>query len=212
MNGRARTIRELSKDDFTRLYGPWSHRTPEDAAALFADYPGRWWIAGGWAIEAFTGITRKHDDIDPSVLRSDLPLLRHHLEGKLDIWSASSGALRPLLPDEPELEGAANQVWTRPEALAPWEYDILLAPGTPQEWVYRRDESIRLPMDEAVWLHDGIPYLRPEIQLLYKAAGLRPKDQADFDAAAPLLDAGQRTFLRDGLVRTLPTHPWLDRL
>ena len=208
---RAQTIRELDEPAFVELYGPWARRTPADVAALFADYPGRWWIAGGWAIEAFTGVVREHDDIDPSVLRSDLPALRRHLDGKLDIWSAADGALRPLLPAEDELEGAI-QVWTRPHALAPWEYDILLTPGTPQEWVYRRDESIRLPMAEALWTLDGIPYLRPEIQLLYKAAGLRTKDQSDFEATAPLLDSASRTWLRTQLVRTLPGHRWIAAL
>lgn len=211
MTGRPLTIRDLDEQQFIRLYGPWAGRTPADVAALFTGYPGQWWIAGGWAIEAFTGIAREHDDIDPSVLRSELPALRHHLDGKLDIWSAADGALRPLLPAEDELEGAI-QVWTRPHALAPWEYDILLAPGTPQEWVYRRDESIRRPMEEALWTREGIPYLRPEIQLLYKAAGLRAKDQTDFEVTAPLLDAESRNWLRTQLVRTLPGHPWTAAL
>lgn len=54
-------------------YGPWAPRTPADVAALLADYPGTWWIAGGWAIEAYTGVTRPHADIDPSVLRCESP-------------------------------------------------------------------------------------------------------------------------------------------
>jgi hypothetical protein len=28
-----------------------------------------WWVAGGWAVEAFTGVARSHEDIDLSVLR-----------------------------------------------------------------------------------------------------------------------------------------------
>lgn len=208
---RAASIPELDDAQFVDLYGPWASRTPTDVSALFADYPGRWWIAGGWAIEAFTGVPRRHEDIDPSVLRIDLPLLRRHLQDRLQLWSTASGAIRPLLPDEELLEGG-HQVWVRSHATAPWEYDILLTPGSAETWVYRRDESIRLPLEAALWAKDGIPYLRPEIQLLYKAALLRPKDQGDFDACLPLLDDEQRTWLRSCLQQSLPDHAWLAGL
>ena len=75
-------VNDLSNEDFERLYGPWVPRTPSDVAALLADYPGIWWIAGGWAIEAFTGVRREHEDTDVSVLRRELPLLRRHLAGR----------------------------------------------------------------------------------------------------------------------------------
>lgn len=149
-------------------YGPWKRRTPTELQALFADYPGSWWIAGGWAIEAFTGVSRPHDDIDPSVLRSDLPLLRRHLAGRLQVWTATRGALAPLLPDDradagPDevLPDGCGQVWTRATALQPWEYDVLLSPGTAEEWVYKRDASIRRPMADALWLRDAIAQTLP---------------------------------------------------
>lgn len=212
-------VNDLDKDEFDRLYGPWAGRTPSDVAALFDGYPGLWWVAGGWAIEAFTGVSREHEDTDASVLRSDLPLLRKHLAGRLDVWTAASGALCPLLPDDrPDaaagevLPPGCGQVWTRPSALQPWEYDVLLGPGSDDEWVYKRDESLRLPMRDALWERDGIRYLQPEIQLLYKAKGLRAKDQRDFDVALPFLDDRRRAWLADALHRTLPQHPWAAAL
>ena len=66
--------RALDHDEIVRLYGPWLRRTPSDAAQLFAGYNGCWWIAGGWAIEAFTGDPRQHGDLDPSIPRSDLAM------------------------------------------------------------------------------------------------------------------------------------------
>lgn len=66
----------------------------------------------------------------------DLPLLRRHLAGRLDVWTAADGGLRPLLPsDDPE--GAADtvlplgcgQVWVRRSGIEPWEYDVLLMTG-----------------------------------------------------------------------------------
>ena len=212
-------VDELSAAELHRLYGPWAGRTPEDVAELFDGYPGLWWVAGGWAVEAFTGVTREHEDTDPSVLRADLPLLRRHLAGRLDVWTAADGALRPLLPgDDPDagpddvLPRGCGQVWTRRAATQPWEYDILLAPGSAEEWVHKRDESIRMPMRDALWVRDGIRYLQPEIQLLHKAKGLRAKDQLDFDTTLPSLDERRRVWLRDALERTLPGHPWAARL
>lgn len=86
----ANAAASLSHDDIVRIFGPWARRTPTDAAALFAGYPGHWWIAGGWAIESFTGVSRTHGDLDPSIPRSELPLLRRHLAGRLDLWTADS--------------------------------------------------------------------------------------------------------------------------
>jgi len=87
---------------------------------------------------------------------------------------------------------------------------VLLAPGDADTWVYKRDPSITMPMSHALWTKDGVHYLRPEIQLLYKARGLRAKDQQDFDAAWPLLERPRQEWLREMLERTLPGHRWLS--
>lgn len=130
-----------------------------------------------------------------------------------------SGALKPLEPDD-RADAAADeilpddcsQLWTRLDAQHPWEYDILLSPGTKREWVYKRDETLRMPMSQALWERDGIHYLQPEIQLLYKAKGLRMKDEEDFVATLPFLNERRRAWLCAVLEKTLPAHPWLDRL
>jgi hypothetical protein len=212
-------VHDLDDEAFTALYGTWAPRTPVQVAELFEGYAGAWWVAGGWALEAFTGVPRPHDDIDPCVLREELPRLRRHLAGRLHLWSACAGALAPLLPDEdPDvpadavLPAGCGQLWTRRSAQDPWEYDVLLNPGGPQEWVYKRDDSVRMPLQEAIWERDGVWYLQPEIQLLHKAAGLRPKDQADFDATLPHLDERRRDWLAETVQRTLGAHPWLTAL
>ncbi len=48
-------------------------------------------------------------------------------------------------------------------------------------WVCRRDPSITLPYSELI-LHTrtGVPYLAPEVVLLFKAKHLRPKDRHRF--------------------------------
>ena len=203
----------MADDELSRLYGSWAARTPDVVRALFEGYPGVWWIAGGWAIEAFTGVRRPHGDIDPGILRADLPLLRTHLAGRLDLWAAFSGALKPVSSDDPaELPIGCGQLWCRAGGDQPWEYDILLGPGTTDEWRYRREPSIRMPMADALWMRDGIRYLRPEIQLLYKSKGLRPKDEDDFATTLPHLDRRRRGWLADALRVTHPEHSWIQRL
>lgn len=203
----------MDEAEFTRLHGRWAARTPLDAREFFEGYPGIWWIAGGWALQAFTGVERHHDDIDCGILLAQLPVIRAHVHGRFHLWGASSGALKPVASDDPAdlLDGTAG-LWTRRSADDPWEYDLLLSPGTPDEWVFKRDTSIRMPMVEALWERDGIRYLQPEIQLLYTAKGLRAKDQVDFDATLPHLDQRRRDWLADALRRTLPHHPWLASL
>jgi hypothetical protein len=199
----------LDHDEVVRLYGPWRHRTPGDAVELFNGYSGLWWIAGGWAIEAFTGIPRPHGDLDPSIPRSDVALLQH-LISRLDVWAADKGALRPLVGevDEPLPSTCAN-LWVRASGADPWEYDIILMDATISTWTYKRDPRVSRPTEDILWNRDGINYLRPEIQLLHKAPGFRAKDQADFESCLPLLDHSHRRWLRSALEVAHPDHPWL---
>jgi hypothetical protein len=201
-------LQVLDHDEIVRLYGPWVSRTPQDAAALFEGYGDVWWIAGGWAIEAFTGSPRPHDDLDPSIPRSGVTALRKHLSGLLDVWWADNGALRPLITQAEPVPEACEDLWLRPSGADPWEYDVKVMNATSATWTYKRDPRISLSLEEILWARDGIAYLRPEVQLLHKAPGLRPKDQADFDACLPLLDPESRTWLREAVSIAHPGHPW----
>ena len=208
-------VGELSHDEIVRIYGPWRARTPADVAALFDGYRGRWWIAGGWAIEAFCGVARDHGDIDPSIPREELPALRRHMAGRIDLWAADQEILRLLLPgdaDDDELPMRCENVWARAGGADPWEYDIILMDVRDDTWVFKRDARITRPVEEIIWTQDGIDYLRPEVQLLHKARGLRAKDQQDFEAVLPRLAVGDRTWLRTAIELTDPGHPWLAAL
>jgi hypothetical protein len=193
-------------------YGPWRAQTPRDAAELLGAYGGRWWIAGGWAIEAFTGVPRRHGDLDVSIPRSDVAALHEYVAGRLDVWQADTGDLRPMVHPTDPLSATCGNLWLRPGSADPWEYDVVLMHITGATWTYKRDARISLPLEEILWARKGISYLRPEVQLLHKAPGLRPKDQADFDACLQLLDPEPRAWLRDALNVAHPGHPWLSRL
>lgn len=195
---------------FRRLYGDWAIVTPPEVAALLAGFDAPWWIAGGWALEAYTGVTRTHDDVDVAFFGSDLPAVRAHFAGTHHLWAAGSGALRPLTDERPELPEWSAQVWVREHALAPWLLDLLVNPGDASGWVFKRDPAVVRPLAEVTWVgRDGMRYLNPEVVLAYKAKLDRPKDRADLDTVLPRLDAAAREWLRATVERLYPDHPWL---
>lgn len=126
---------------FQRLYGPWRPFSVVEADEVFAPLEIPWWIAGGYAIEAFTGVRRHHEDIDVSVFRRDVGVLRAAFEGTFHVWSAGAGMFRPLTDEFPDPHDQSDQVWLREHALAPWRADVLLNPDQDGAWVSRRDGS-----------------------------------------------------------------------
>lgn len=81
------------------------------------------------------------------------------------------------------------------------------------EWIFRRAPQIRGSLSTLRRVNkDGIPYLAPEIQLFYKARGLRPKDKADFARTLPALDEKSRQWLAQSLALVHPGHVWLTNL
>lgn len=108
-----------------------------------------------------------------------------------------------------EVPRTCENLWLRTSGADPWEYDVILMHTTPTIWTYKRDARITLPLAEILWSRDGVAYLRPEVQLLHKAHGLRAKDQADFEVCAPLLEPGPRDWLRTALDTAHPGHLWI---
>lgn len=107
-------------DEVVRLYGPWRTRAPADAADLFSGYAGRWWIAGGWAIGAFTGVSRQHGDLDPSIPRSDIDRLLEHLATRLDVWAADAEDCVPSsVRCRSPFQRHCGNLWLRPQRRGP---------------------------------------------------------------------------------------------
>lgn len=202
----------VEHQEIVRLYGPWARRTPRDATDLLDGYAGSWWVAGGWAIEAFTGIPRPHGDLDLSIPRSEVPSLRAHLRDRLDVWAADRGSLRPITVDDDGPPTTCSNLWLRPSGADPWEYDVILMDVSEGVWTYKRNPRVSLHSDGLLWERDGVRFLRPEIQLLHKAPGLRPQDQSDFDAALPRLTRSSRSWLTSALEAAHPDHPWIAAL
>jgi Transposase DDE domain len=80
------------------------------------------------------------------------------------------------------------------------------------EWVFRRNEAVRRPIDEISDKSNGVPFLRPEIVLLYKSSEQSPKNDTDFAAVRPRLSRDASLWLRTALKRCDVRHPWIDGL
>lgn len=189
-------------------YGPWVPLDPVEVRHLLRDYPHPWWIAGGWAIDMFLGRkTRHHEDIDVGFFLTDALDVQRTFLG-WDLQLALSGTFRHW-DDGYELTPDEDNVWARPTPESAWAVQFMFNPGGGSTWVYHRVPTITRPLDEVILrTGDGIPFLAPEVQLLYKAGsrgGVRPKDQADFDTVLPHLDATRRRWLRNALPSE---HAW----
>ncbi|WP_034092948.1 nucleotidyltransferase domain-containing protein [Streptacidiphilus albus] len=195
--------------------GPWVPTTPPAVAELFAEAGFPWWIAGGYAIELAVGRPlREHGDLDVLVLRRDQTRVRELL-ASWDLHLADppgAGTLRRWNPTE-GVPSLVHDVWCRCAPEAPWSLQLMFDESDGPEWESRRDARVRRPVTDLGEVSAaGIPYLRPAVQLYYKAKSVREKDQLDFDAALPLLSSRERAWLASAVTMTLPGHPWLDRL
>ncbi len=189
----------------------WQPLTISETAELLRDASFPWWICGGWSIDLFLGRqTREHADVEVGVLRRDQCAVFAALE-HFEIHSARDGTLTELTASQRRtgLTKPNHGFWCRPRGREPWALEILLNEGDDDDWIFRRDAAIRRSLEAVVCkTEDGVPYLAPEVQLLFKAKALRPRDQQDFESALPKLSAGARAWLADALQQVHPGHPW----
>lgn len=168
-------------------------------------------MAAGWALDLVRGRqTRKHGDIEIAIPAARFTEVRDRFPGYVfdavgsgQIWENAT----------PEVLAATHQTWLRDPATDHYLLDVFREPHDGDTWICRRDETIRLPYGDIIHhTQDGIPYLAPELVLLFKAKHVRPKDQADFDKVVPHLTPAQRQTLADLLDRAHPEHHWLADL
>jgi hypothetical protein len=180
----------LSEDEFQARYGPWAPLTPAEIAAMLDGCDAGWHIAGGRAARAGASRARRHEDTDVVVRAGDLDAVRAAMRD-WHLWENCNGALRPLLPGVPD-RAECGQVWVRRDARSPWRMEFLVdRVSTDEEWVFKRDQAVRVPWEQALHQVDGICYLKPELALLFKAGQDREKDREDL-AVARLTPASRR--------------------
>jgi Aminoglycoside-2''-adenylyltransferase len=190
-----------------------------DTVRLLSAFPHSWVFAGGWAIDLFVGrVTRPHKDIDVAIFREHQLELQRSMMG-WRMYVANSGTLVPWQSGE-YVELPLHTVWAyRPGKTGAGSIEVqpdlefLFNEREAENWVFRRNPLMTRPLDLAcVRASNGLPYLAPEIVLLYKSKGTRDSDQADFQAVLGLLSREQRAWLKGALEVDGPGHEWLKRL
>jgi hypothetical protein len=188
---------------------PWQAWSPEETALRLGRVTAPWAIAAGWALELFVGERwRGHDDLEVAVPATRFDELRAALAG-LELWTpVGDDRLRPFV-EAP----ASHQTWALDRSVPAWRLDVLREPSDGDTWICRRDATIRIAHAQLVErTADEIPFVRPEVVLLFKAKATRTKDDADFAVVAPRLERARREWLRAALVRVHPGHAWIERL
>src|SRR6266849_3978301 len=187
----------------------------ESIATLLTHLHITWGFCGGWAIDLFLNqITRPHKDIDVAILRTDQHMVFDLLRKRgWTLEKAVDGALIPFQEDE-FLLLPVHTVWCRHVHYQPDFLEILLNESEGDQFLFRRDRSIRYPLNKAFLISPpGFPILAPEIALLYKSNDLeRAENQWDFQHTLPMLDAEGRQWLAEALRKISLEHEWLKEL
>src|SRR2546421_1062438 len=146
---------------------------------LMRRFEAPWCIAGGWAIDLFLGqVTRPHEDLELAIYRQDQALLRRHLPD----WTFHKvvDGRKMGWPADEELKHPIHEIHAHSAKHPLLSLEFLLNERIADDWVFRRDRRIRMPLKDAIILaKENLPILCPAIVLLFKAKNTKPKDEAD---------------------------------
>ncbi|WP_318671677.1 nucleotidyltransferase domain-containing protein [Paenibacillus sp. PSB04] len=182
---------------------------------IFSKIPIHWCIAGGWALDLHLGKqTRKHSDVDIAITREQHLLAYQYLNQDWVLYKAEEGKL--TLWQDQEYLHTTNDIWVSRSKDAPFVFQLMLLNTEGTTWKYNRNHLITRPVDELfLKTKEEIPYMRPEIQLLYKggASQVREKDYLDFQTVLPSLSPKEKAWLKSSLNLQFPEgHDWISTL
>jgi len=188
----------------------WDAWSPHEAARHLETLTTPWYVTAGWALDLFLGAqTREHTDLEIGVPAQRFAEVREAL-ASFEFVVIGDGKAWPMTDSTLSTH---HQTWVRDRDGGPWRVDVMREPWDGDTWTCRRDPRIRLQAASLTSrTADGIPYLQPEVVLLFKAKVVRPKDEMDFATVLPHLDSRRRLWLRDTLTLVHPGHAWLESL
>jgi len=204
---------------------------------LLENAPVSWAVCGGFAIDLFLGKeTRAHGDIDICVFEKDREnILKHMLKSNWQVYEfRGNGKVRSLnaaLSSEPGrnlmcTSGACELVKFYPceeEQLLWYEFfhtglkqldyvEFLFNTSMEDAFNFDKSKGIKRELSKAILYHEGIPYLAPEIVLLYKASNADNAEyQYDFEQAYLHMNEEQKSWFLQGLDTLYPAgHKWRE--
>ena len=215
-------------------------------------------ICGGHAIDLFLGRkTRPHKDLDVAVYWEDRDeIIGYMLNNNWDIYEPCGMEHLHKINDVNDQKRLRSNIWcvkpsNRHYNFTEHEKDMFAVDFDKSEqneldyieflfntrkdgdFLYARNQAVMMGLDDAIHVKDNIPYLAPEIILLYKSTAASvvfasqkpasPPDffpvpdeaeyQLDFDNAIPMMNEWQLKWLINSLTTMFPNgHKWLDVL
>jgi len=193
-------------------------------------------ICGGFALDLFTGKNwRVHSDIDVCVFENDKGAIFQHMkEHHWTIYEFQGRGIVRLVNSVSEctdgrnlmcLKGSCELVqfspYKRKRNLFSHEFfhtgiqelnylEFLFNTSTSREFVFDSKAGIYREMNKAFLSNQGIPYLSPELALLYKAKSAeREENQFDYAQAITEMDNEQVSWFHKSLDILYPRgHAW----
>ena len=208
-------------------------RLSQFMAGMGVDYA----ICGGHAIDLFLGRkTRPHKDADVAVFWEDRDnIVRQMLDGGWELYEPCGAEGLHKITNVGEQRGIKANIWCVQRGNSHYQFtalgkDMYAVTGDDSEqteldyievlfntrrdgkFLFARNHDIKMSLTDAVALAEGIPYLAPELVLLYKSSAADvPAYQLDFENAVPRLTAEQASWLKNALMILYPGgHPWLE--
>jgi Aminoglycoside-2''-adenylyltransferase len=192
-----------------------------EVAKAVANLRAPFWFSSGWAIDLHLGrVTRDHHDVDVLILRQDQSGLHAALKAftlkkiipRPDGMPPNRGRITEW-PEGERLELPVHQVNAYRAGESDPAFQVMLGDSSRDDWIFRRNPEVRMPLTRIgfypLW---GLPYLAPEIVLLFKAKHLEERDRIDFASALPVLSPDARRWLREAIIKTHPGHEWINSL
>jgi hypothetical protein len=81
------------------------------------------------------------------------------------------------------LDSLFDNLWFKKKGESSWAFQVMIIDSENDYWIYKRNDTIRRKLtDFGLTTSEGVPYIRPEIQLLYKGGSslIREKDYSGF--------------------------------
>jgi len=200
----------MSDERFVPDLDAWDPWSPDEVARRLSGSTAPWCVAGGWAIDLCLGqVTREHEDLEIALPRGRADEILPRFP-ECDFFAVDSGEAWLW---SPETGDSSHQTWVRERSTGSWRFDLVREPHDGDIWICRRNPAIRMPYKILIRrTPDGIPFVVPEVTLLFKAKATREKDEADFTNVLPHLERHALEWLHDALHVTHPDHPWIERL
>ncbi len=212
------------------------NRLTEEVNALLQGQEFSYAVCGGFALDLFLGYeTRKHGDVDILAFWEDREKIISYMQSMgFQVYEMLGGGKVHCITDIRMQEKLRKNIFCCTEdcelvrlydteeqdvywldfqhtGLIKLDYiEFLFNEKTEDEFVYVRDNRIRREMVKTILEKDGVPYLAPELCLLYKSTDIeREGYQQDFDLTVERLNKEQRVWFDKAMEMLYPEgHRW----